>query len=192
MLKCAPYIKNLCSSLQSGLWKEGGPGGSLPGSPIKRAKNNPNPPPSPTRSEGAGEGNCELQYEKSKKGLEAISMPTLVGHGGNTLIVTCTERGDQSEVITSVVRSDLTNVLRKLRPESPDVTRAAKKLELANNVGSSPTSSSNSGSSSSSGASTGAISKVKRLQQPQIQISSPTASTSSTASTTSSSATAVK
>ena len=41
MLKCAPYIKNLCSSLQSGLWKDleknsNSAPSSLPGSPIRQ------------------------------------------------------------------------------------------------------------------------------------------------------------
>ena len=152
----------------------------MPGSPIRRPKNTQHQPPSPTRSEGAPEA---LPTSEVKKGLEAISMPTLVGPRGNTLMVTVSDRGDGSsgEVVTSVVKSnDLTNVLKKLRPESPDITRTAKRLEQEQTA--------------NGGANTGAIAKVKK--QPLsgvIVISSPTASTaSSTASTTSSSATAVK
>ena len=33
------------------------------------------------------------------------------------------------------VKSDLIHVLKKIRPESPDVTRAAKKLEMARRLG---------------------------------------------------------
>ena len=123
MLKCAPYIKNLCSSLQSGLWKEAasssnGPS-SLPGSPIRRPRNEPKvQPPSPTRSEGTGVASEEL----SNKCLEAVSMPTLLAQ---------TDLSGNGAVITTVVKSDMTHVLRKVRPESPDVTRAAKKLELS-------------------------------------------------------------
>ena len=68
MLKCAPYIKNLCSSLQSGLWKEGSsnPNGpsSLPGSPIRRPRNEVKvQPPSPTRSEGTGVAAVSMEAE---------------------------------------------------------------------------------------------------------------------------------
>ena len=36
---------------------------------------------------------------------------------------------------TSSIKSDLIHVLKKIRPESPDVTRAAKKLEMARQLG---------------------------------------------------------
>ena len=123
MLKCAPYIKNLCSSLQSGLWKEAsassnGPS-SLPGSPIRRPRHETKVQlPSPTRSEGMG-----VASEDPGKGLEAMSMPTL--------LATASDLNGGSEVITTVVKSDMTHVLRKVRPESPDVTRAAKRLEMS-------------------------------------------------------------
>ena len=132
MLKCAPYIKNLCSSLQSGLWKEASsnPNGpsSLPGSPIRRPRNEAKvQPPSPTRSEGTGVAVSEAEDTDgfSTRGctLEAVSMPTLLAQTNL--------KGE--EVITTVVKSDMSHVLRKLRPESPDVTRAAKKLELSKN-----------------------------------------------------------
>ena len=146
MLKCAPYIKNLCSSLQSGLWKEGSsnPNGpsSLPGSPIRRPRNEVKvQPPSPTRSEGTGVAAVSMEAEDLTDGgsssttrgsrqleavsrqLEAVSMPTLLAQTNL--------KGE--EVITTVVKSDMSHVLRKLRPESPDVTRAAKKLELSKN-----------------------------------------------------------
>ena len=49
-------------------------------------------------------------------------MPTLLAQ---------TDLSGNGAVITTVVKSDMTHVLRKVRPESPDVTRAAKKLELS-------------------------------------------------------------
>ena len=126
MLKCAPYIKNLCSSLQSGLWKDSDRPASLPGSPIKRAKQYD--PPSPTRSEG-GFGTEKVPRDVHPQ-VGASSMPMLV----------VTSNLDGSEVITTSVKSS--DLLKKLqekeatpRPESPDVTRAAKKLELSNSLG---------------------------------------------------------
>ena len=132
MLKCAPYIKNLCSSLQSGLWKDSDRPASLPGSPIKRAKQYD--PPSPTRSEGGFEAHSLPRPPgggpKSNIQMGASSMPMLV----------VTSNLDGSEVITTSVKSS--DLLKKLqekeatpRPESPDVTRAAKKLELSNSLG---------------------------------------------------------
>lgn len=127
MLKCAPYIKNLCSSLQSGLWKDSDRPASLPGSPIKRAKQYD--PPSPTRSEG-GFGTEKVPRDVHPQ-VGASSMPMLV----------VTSNLDGSEVITTSVKSTSTlELLKKLqevnpRPESPDVTRAAKKLELSNSLG---------------------------------------------------------
>ena len=123
MLKCAPYIKNLCSSLQSGLWKDSDRPSSLPGSPIKRAKQYE--PPSPTRSEGGGAAWPE-EAGSLPRASKVKSMPMLV----------VTSKLDGSEVITTSVKSS-SELLRKLeRPESPDVTRVAKKLELqANNLG---------------------------------------------------------
>ena len=136
MLKCAPYIKNLCSSLQSGLWKDSDRPASLPGSPIKRAKQYD--PPSPTRSEGgAGTWTEKVPREVHQQvhpgvgQMGASSMPMLV----------VTSNLDGSEVITTSVKSTSTlELLKKLqevnpRPESPDVTRAAKKLELSNSLG---------------------------------------------------------
>ena len=172
MLKCAPYIKNLCSSLQSGLWKEASsnPNGpsSLPGSPIRRHRNEVKvQPPSPTRSEGTGVAVSEAEDVlcaitdggssttrghrgcSSRQQLEAVSMPTLLAQTNL--------KGE--EVITTVVKSDMSHVLRKLRPESPDVTRAAKKLELSKNNH------------------LGAIAKVR--QAPGRGLESPTTSTSS-------------
>ena len=117
MLKCAPYIKNLCSSLQSGLWKDADRPSSLPGSPIKRAKQYE--PPSPTRSEGGGAAWPE-EAHSLPRGTKVKSMPMLV----------VTSKLDGSEVITTSVKPS-SDLLRKLeRPESPDVTRVAKKLEL--------------------------------------------------------------
>lgn len=49
MLRCAPYIKSLCNSLNSHWLSDGVTSSSLPGSPVKRAV-----APSPTRSEGGG------------------------------------------------------------------------------------------------------------------------------------------
>ena len=122
MLKCAPYIKSLCSSLQSGLWKDTDRPSSLPGSPIKRAKQYD--PPSPTRSEGGGHG-----YEA----MGSLPRPERPAHSMPMLLVTA--KCDGSEVITTSVKSSA-DLLRKLeRPESPDVTRVAKKLELSNSLG---------------------------------------------------------
>ena len=126
MLKCAPYIKNLCSSLQSGLWKDSDRPASLPGSPIKRAKQYD--PPSPTRSEG-GFGTEKVPRDVHPQ-VGASSMPMLV----------VTSNLDGSEVITTSTASVKSSsaLLKKLqppRPESPDVTRAAKKLELSNSLG---------------------------------------------------------
>ena len=74
-----------------------------------------------------------------------------------TLLAQTNLKGE--EVITTVVKSDMSHVLRKLRPESPDVTRAAKKLELSKNNH------------------LGAIAKVR--QAPGRGLESPTTSTSS-------------
>ena len=99
----------------------------ISGAPIRRRPRNNEPkvhPPSPTRSEGTG-----VASEENPRGLEAVSMPTLLAQ---------TAVNGHGEVITTVVKSDMTHVLRKLRPaeerpDSPDVTRAAKKLELSKN-----------------------------------------------------------
>ncbi len=163
MLKCAPYIKNLCSSLQSGLWKDGpgGPGASnkpssLPGSPIRRPRHQKVQPPSPTRSEGGAPD----ESRPKNQGLEAVSMPVLV------LAKTTDKEG---EVITTAVKSS-GDFLRvhlnpggpgSARPESPDVTRPAKRLELASN-------------------NLGAIAKVRQLKE------SPTTSTTSSSNSSNS------
>ena len=152
MLKCAPYIKNLCSSLQSGLWKEansrdGGLPSSLPGSPIRRqARGGHHEAPSPTRSEGGG------SEQRPGANLEAVSMPVL-------MVSRTTEK--DGEVITTAVKPS-ESLLKK--PESPDVTRVAKKLELSNSLG--------------------AISKVRMMRLSESS-SSPTASTTSSNSSSS-------
>ena len=64
-----------------------------------------------------------MASEDPGRGLEAMSMPTL--------LATASDLNGGSEVITTVVKSDMTHVLRKVRPESPDVTRAAKRLEMS-------------------------------------------------------------
>ena len=142
MLKCAPYIKSLCSSLHSGIWREGT--SSLPGSPVKQVV-----VPSPTRSEGAGslglgeKDSVELAEvdeilctEKCEDGSAVVRMTS--APNAASLVVSTTDR--EGEYITaaviqqqpcSSVKSDLIQALKKIRPESPDVTRAAKRLELA-------------------------------------------------------------
>ena len=172
MLKCAPYIKNLCSSLQSGLWKEASANpnsapSSLPGSPIRRSRNGRSQQdtnlPSPTRSEGGAPE--ELRQANSKNprssgvGLEAVSMPVLV-------VARTTDK--EGEVITTAVKSTCSDLmLKNSRPESPDVTRPAKKLELNNSLG--------------------AISKVRLTMQQRKNyfVESPTASTTSSNSSSS-------
>ena len=211
MLKCAPYIKSLCSSLHSGWWRDGT--SSLPGSPVRHRVTLP----SPTRSENAA-GFASIDSEMDKDdavkstGDECINYTTLnvikpitenpvkgdstsgsnleltqiasqgshqndladvkinsllspqppssnsaaststavVSISGNGEVVTsvivnqphCTLQnkpspcGSRPEVNSgSSVKSDLIHVFKKIRPESPDVTRAAKKLEMARRLG---------------------------------------------------------
>ena len=209
MLKCAPYIKSLCSSLHSGLWRDGT--SSLPGSPVKHRVTLP----SPTRSENAA-GFASIASETDSDemfkstGDECINYTTLTAMkpisenesknacttGSNIELTQIASQGPQQnnlagvkinsllspqpsstnsvaspstavvsisgngEVVTSVivnqphssnkpspcgsrpefgssssVKSDLIHVLKKIRPESPDVTRAAKKLEMARRLG---------------------------------------------------------
>ena len=211
MLKCAPYIKSLCSSLHSGWWRDGT--SSLPGSPIRHRVTLP----SPTRSENAA-GFASIESELSKDdiskstGDECINytslnvgtpisenlskcdsatgsnleltqitpqgahqndlsdvkinsilspQPSSTNSGANTstAVVSISGNGD---IVTSVivnqphssfqnkpspcgsrpeintgysVKSVLIHVFKKIRPESPDVTRAAKKLEMARRLG---------------------------------------------------------
>jgi hypothetical protein len=96
-------------------------------------------------------------------------MPTLLAMHVRTT-------NNEGEVITTAVKSSenlikinqkLTRKTTKLRPESPDVTRAAKKLEMTRQCNSSAT---------MAVGSLGAIAKVKSRME------SPTASTASTAS----------
>ena len=203
MLKCAPYIKNLCSSLHSGWWRDGT--SSLPGSPIRQPINLP----SPTRSENAAsfakshsdlsehdahrttgdecvdydhlyitqssteepnQGVIETQLGSNlfisqtpsqQNNLEDVKITSLLSPqpsipvvNTSTAVVSISGNG---EIVTSVivnqpqsslqnkfspygkpetaVKSDLIHVLKKIRPESPDVTRAAKKLEMARRLG---------------------------------------------------------
>ena len=200
MLKCAPYIKSLCSSLHSGLWRDGT--SSLPGSPIRHPVN----VPSPTRSENAAafasfnndmsnltQATISDDYDtlyvtkptieristsaielhqnpnsvrppNRSHNLEDVKMTSLLSHkpasttNTSSAVVSISENGD---VVTSVivnqpqssihvksspcgkpetppstsVKSDLIHVFKKIRPESPDVTRAAKKLEMARRLG---------------------------------------------------------
>lgn len=162
MLKCAPYIKNLCSSLQSGLWKDqqnlpsssNNLPSSLPGSPIRRGQHRKQQA-SPTRSEGGGVPEDQVHhYKKPQHGLEAVSMPVLVAK--------ITDK--EGEVITTAVKGS--DFLSKVnRPESPDVTRPAKKLENQQLLG--------------------AISKVRLLKNNSsltIAAESPTTSTASSSS----------
>ena len=212
MLKCAPYIKSLCSSLHSGWWRDGT--SSLPGSPVRHRVTLP----SPTRSENAaGFASIESELDKDdvcrSTGDECINYTTLnimkpipehqsqtdFTTGSNLELTQIASQGPQQndladvkihsllspqpsstnssgststavvsisgngEVVTSVivnqphsslhnkpspcgnrtenfgssssVKSDLIHVLKKIRPESPDVTRAAKKLEMARRLG---------------------------------------------------------
>ena len=207
MLKCAPYIKSLCSSLHSGWWRDGT--SSLPGSPIRH----PVTLPSPTRSENAaGLAFGAHDFSKSENhipsGDECIDYDNLYivnpitkqlgqniteAHSDTNLVITQTPQQNDladvklnsllsppqpsstanastavvsisgnGEIVTSVivnqpqsslhnkpsssvrhqdmqssppVKSDLIHVLKKIRPESPDVTRAAKKLEMARRLG---------------------------------------------------------
>ena len=231
MLKCAPYIKSLCSSLHSGWWKDGT--SSLPGSPVRH----PVPLPSPTRSENAAGltsfrddltkdddtdgdenngydsiqitqlssrghpmGSCPELHRKGsvgdapgvngdarqihKSSLADVHISSLLSPqplpptatNSSTAVVSLTGNG---EIVTSVivnqpkstshssnkseksgaarsetsVKSDLINVLKKIRPESPDVTRAAKRLEMARRQG--------------------AISKIPKQQQHSYKDSTP-------------------
>ena len=156
-MKCAPYIKNLCNSLHS--WREGG---SLPGSPVKLAVSVPSPtksegdstenvllPPHPVEEED----DEILCTEKAEDGsVVAVRMTgagdaagsCASGHATSThktsIVVSATPEG---EIVTSAVvqqqpssmKSDLIQALKKIRPESPDVTRAAKRFELAKQQG---------------------------------------------------------
>ena len=210
MLKCAPYIKSLCSSLHSGWWRDGT--SSLPGSPVRH----PVTLPSPTRSENAA-GFASINHDLGEKenqrtiGDECIDYdniyitklsameqpnkgggiesnrendPILVTGGSLSQIPQQHDLGDvkiasllspqtssaittstavvsisgNGEIVTSVivnqpqtsslnklsscgkseptsVKSDLIHVLKKIRPDSPDVTRAAKRLEMARRLG---------------------------------------------------------
>ena len=207
MLKCAPYIKTLCSSvLHSGWWREDGTS-SLPGSPIRHKVNLP----SPTRSENAAAftsryddlnenenpkaiGDECIDYDeiyitaistqhKNKNGIEGnrhghvdkeelsqvsqhhdladVKISSLLPPSPTPKIKTSTavvSLSSNGEIVTSVIvdqpktsasnkpnmspksetlsiKSDLIHVLKKIRPESPDVTRAAKKLEMARQLG---------------------------------------------------------
>ena len=207
MLKCAPYIKSLCSSLHTGWWREGT--SSLPGSPVRQHITLP----SPTRSENAAafaninsdisgreahrttgdecvdydniyitqssteepnQGVMETQLGSNlyisqtqiqPNNLEDVKItsllspqPSIPAVNSSTAVVSISGNG---EIVTSVivnqpqsslqtklspygkpessgpssVKSDLIHVLKKIRPESPDVTRAAKKLEMARRLG---------------------------------------------------------
>ena len=139
MLKCAPYIKSLCSSIHNGLWREGT--SSLPGSPVRQVL-----VPSPTRSEGGAikpralspGGDRNNDYDDEDDEVVAVSEKGEVILKRPSLVVSTTDKEGEyatSTVINSqpsaTVKSDLINALKKIRPESPDLTRAAKRLELA-------------------------------------------------------------
>ena len=123
--------------------------------------------PSPTRSEGGAPEELRQALElaqtaasknprSSGLGLEAVSMPVLV-------VARTTDK--DGEVITTAVKSTVSELMlmKNQRPESPDVTRIAKKLELNNSLG--------------------AICKVRRNH---CVVESPTASTTSSNSSSSS------
>ena len=194
MLKCTPYIKSICNSLNSALlWKDGS--NSLPASPNHQ----PWPPPSPTRSEsgvnydsskcgaGGGVGGVPpappppIQTEREllmfastepdgtvKTTLVDVDCASVVHGGSSTTLTACpasnlinVSGGGSNLSInspSSSIKSSKTDLInhvlfKKIRPESPDVTRAAKKMENMRNLGaiskipSSPSSSNSSNSS---------------------------------------------
>lgn len=181
MFKCAPYIKNICNSINTTWWREGT--SSLPASPVHQSWRIP----SPTRSEGG----TELEQPvKDDLELTGLSMPSLVATtmvdkdgvastqvtmslvspsaasdtpSGSTLstcspsVITAPPPPGSVGTIVPVIlnkesssplhhhsmcpnnrQADLLQNIRKVRPDSPDVTRAAKRFERAKNLGAIP------------------------------------------------------
>jgi hypothetical protein len=164
MFKCAPYIKNICSSINTTWWRDDGTS-SLPPSPIRQSWNNqqrqngeggnqllpPPPCPSPSRSETAVTLRGGLEEEEDERLLwsaehhHALSMPSLVA------TTTVDKDGIASSEVTMCLiappavrhqplpAADLLSGLKRAqRPTSPDVTRSAMKLEREKQLGAIP------------------------------------------------------
>lgn len=156
MFKCAPYIKTICHNLgHPGAWWRDGTS-SLPASPIRQSWQsngtaNGDIDKSPTRSELDRpidyEGHSLKVPVRSEGDLRGLRFRDDFDDNGGfenelpTLVATTVVDKDgvvKSEVTMQVVpqpnrllpkSSDLVESSNKVRPDSPDVTRVAKKLE---------------------------------------------------------------
>ena len=102
MLPCAPYVKNMCQNINNHLFIE------------EEASGDKSPHESPEKKDSIEQINDVKSFEVK------LSNPN-----GETNMLSVV---DDSFVNT---KPDLYKVIRKIRPDSPDVIRAAKRVEQA-------------------------------------------------------------
>ena len=103
MLQCAPYIKNVCHQINNHLWSEGDVSGDQ------------SPQPSPTKLKDS-----EVRMTDVKGFKVKVFEPQM----NNTSLCVV------DDLIVNA-SPDLHRVIKKIRPDSPDVIRAAKRFEQA-------------------------------------------------------------